>query len=104
MPCYDPRSQEREPIRPRYLRDDHAEYYRNALLELQAVAHHLSALLCGLCSRVAKDKPDLIARDLDLAAWWSAHKAFDDMLASRGLDSDTKTTGHTYTFSIRFTI
>jgi len=103
MPCYDPPRREREPHNPVYLRDEHVEYYRNALLELQSVAHHVTALLCGLCSRVAKEKPDLIAKDLDLAAWWSAHKAFDDMLASRGLDSDTKTTGHTYTFSISLT-
>lgn len=61
MPCYDSETHER-PVR------------------LEQKVHRLTALLCGLCSKVESTHPELFEEDDALVEWWTKHKTQDARL------------------------
>jgi hypothetical protein len=58
MPCYDPETHDR-PVR------------------LAKKIHHLTRLLCTLCTSVHKHNPDYLPNLPEVNKWWVMHQEFD---------------------------
>lgn len=74
MPCYNPEAHER-PIR-----------LHERPIRLEAMTHHLTRLLCELCTTLDQKYPNYLPCLPEVNEWWLKHQEFDrigDELAQR---------------------